>query len=225
MGVAAAIARRHRLSRLVRACVLSGLVGIGAAAQADPMNPATATPGELARLPEYCAHVWGYTRDAQARAAWFVRLGPVFEHMHHYCWGLLKANRAEGPGIEPQLRRSLYSSAVRECEYVLRSHPDPAFVLRPEILYKMGLFEAANSRWIEAIEYFQHSIEAKADYWPPYIGIADIHLKLGRREPAIKVLNEGLKASPGEIRLREALKRASENRPATGRTTGSRQTP
>jgi tetratricopeptide (TPR) repeat protein len=123
---------------------------------------------------------------------------------------MVKANRAQAPGIDPQLRRSLYASAVDECRYVLRNYPDPAFVLRPEIFYRMGQFEAANEAWIQAIEYHQQSILSKPDYWPPYVGLADIHLRLGRPDRALDVLNEGLKLMPDEPRLQAAVKRATE---------------
>lgn len=217
---------RHLKRGLVRALISVGLMGLGTLASANPMDASNATRGELARLPEYCNHVWGYFRDAQERANWFVRMGPVFEHMHHYCWALVKANRAEAPGTELQLRRSLYASAVDECRYVLRNHPDPAFVLRPEILYRMGQFEAANESWIQAIEYYQESIAAKPDYWPPYIGIADIHLRLGRRDRAMEILDAGLKVTPHEPRLQDALKRAAEARAGgAGRSTRSTGAP
>lgn len=190
--------------------MLHGLPALGlslvcSAAAANPMDVGNATRGEIARLPEYCNHVWGYSRDPQERAAWFARMGPVFEHMHHYCWAMVKANRAATPGIEPQVRRSLYASAVSECQYVLRNYPDPAFVLRPEILYRMGRFEEANGEWVRAIEYYEQSIGAKADYWPPYMAIADIHVRLGRRDRAAAVLEAGRGVMPDEPRIREAI--------------------
>lgn len=191
------------------ACALLAASG-GAAA--DPMNPATASAGELARLPEYCHHVWGYTRDPKERANWFIRMGPVFEHMHHYCWGMLKANRAATPGTDPLMRRSLYASAVGECQYVLRNNPDPKFVLLPEIYFRMGEWEAANESWVQAIEYYRQSIALKPDYWPPYVGIAEVEMKLARRDRAVAVLQQGLKVVPDERHLKEALTHAEGSR-------------
>ena len=199
----------------LRRLFAAGLLVLGAGAQADPMNPATATPGELARLPDYCNHVWGYTRDPAERANWFARMGPVFEHMHHYCWGMLKANRAAMPGVSPMIRRSLYASAVQECHYVLRNNPDPNFALRPELLFRMGQWEAAMESWVQALDYYQASIATKADYWPPYLGIAEVNLKIGRRDRAVAILEQGLKVAPGATQLREALTRA-QAQPAKG---------
>jgi tetratricopeptide (TPR) repeat protein len=204
--------RPRLLAKLVRAGWACAAMALGGGAAADPMNPATASAGELSRLPDYCNHVWGYYRDAGERANWFARMGPVFEHMHHYCWGMLKANRAAAPGISPTMRRTLYASAVQECHYVLRNNPDPAFVLRPEIFYRMGQWEAANESWVQAMEYYRQSIATKADYWPPYVGIAEIEMKLARRDRAIAVLDEGLKFAPDEPRLKEAMARARESR-------------
>lgn len=209
--------RTPRTRITLRAALVAGALVSGSGAWADPMNPATATAGELARLPAYCNHVWGYTRDPQERANWFARLGPVMEHMHHYCWGMLKAHRAQSPGISPLMRRSLYASAVQECQYVLRQQPDPAFVLRPEILFRMGQFEAANESWVEAIEYYRQSIAAKADYWPPYLGLTEVHLKLGQRDRAVAVLEEGLRVMPHEPRLTDAMARAKDGRRSASR--------
>jgi tetratricopeptide (TPR) repeat protein len=120
------------------------------------------------------------------------------------------------------MRRTLYASAVQECQYVLRNHPDPDFVLRPEILYRMGVYESAIESWVQAMEYFRQSIAAKPDYWPPYEGLAKIHMKLGRHDQALEVLNEGLKTNPTEPRLLEAAKRARERGGAGSRATVSR---
>jgi tetratricopeptide (TPR) repeat protein len=109
------------------------------------------------------------------------------------------------------MRRTLYASAVQECQYVLRNHPDPDFVLRPEILYRMGRFEAANESWVDALEYYRQSIAAKADYWPPYVGTADVHLKLRRRDRAIAILEEALKVAPNEPHVQQALARAKDS--------------
>jgi tetratricopeptide (TPR) repeat protein len=208
-----------------RALAVGGLSVVCAVSLADPMVALNATRGEIARLPEYCSHVWGYFQDAQERAKWFVRMGPVFEHMHHYCWALVKANRAETPGVDPHLRRSLYASAVGECQYVLRNFPDPAFVLRPEIFYRMGQFEAANESWIQAIEYFEQSIGSKRDYWPPYIGIANIHLRLGRRDRAVTILRAGLDVTPEEPRLLEAMRLANDGKATLAGPAGRSRSP
>ena len=177
----------------------------------DPFNVNVVSQGEFARLPDYCRDTQTYAGHGDPtprQARWLSLMGDTFWHLHHYCWGMLKANRAEQPGISPAMKRTLYASAVQECQYVLRNNADPDFVLRPEILYRMGRFEAANESWVDALEYYRQSIEAKADYWPPYVGTAEIHLRLKRRDRAIAILEEALKVLPNEPAVQQAMTRA-----------------
>ncbi|MCW5632281.1 MAG: hypothetical protein KIT17_03015 [Rubrivivax sp.] len=174
---------------------------------------ATLSGGEMARLPEYCPHTWGYHRGGPERAEWFSRLGPVMEHMHHYCWAILKANRAHGVGVPPQLRDTLLSSAISESHYVIQRAPQD-FVLMPEILFRVGTYHAARSEWVQAIEFFDRSRAAKPDYWPPYLETANVNLRIGRRQQAVEALQAGLRVMPEEARLRDALKRIEAMAPA-----------
>lgn len=172
----------------------------------------------MARLPEYCPHTWGYINrwgNMPEREGWFVRLGFMMSHMHHYCWGILKFNRASGIGVTPQLRNSLLSSAINESQYVLDRAPS-GFVLLPEFLYRVGTYHAALDQWIEAIDHFDRARAAKPDYWPPYLETANLNLRLGRRQHAIDALRAGLGVMPEEGRLREALNRI-ESMPTTAR--------
>lgn len=173
-----------------------------AGASSFDMGPVSA--GEMARLPEYCPHTLAY--GGPDFALWRARLGETFTHLHHYCWGLLKANRAVAPGVRPQHRRALFASAVQECYYVLDRAPAD-FVLRPEILLKAGVFYGETGDVVRALEHYEQSRAAKPDYWPPYVEAVDLNMKLGRKQHAIDWLKEGLRVMPQEPRLLEALAR------------------
>ena len=117
------------------AMLLGGAIALataGPVCAGDPLDVATLSRGEMARLPEYCPHTWGYHQGGPERAEWFARLGPMMEHLHHYCWGILKANRANSGGVTPQMRDSLIGSAIGESHYVLR-RASQDFVLLPEM--------------------------------------------------------------------------------------------
>jgi hypothetical protein len=197
--------------------LLAALISLPATAQmapADPLDVATLRGGEMARLPEYCPHTWGYHQGGPERADWFVRLGPMMEHMHHYCWGILKANRAAAPGVTPQVRAGLYGSAISEFQYVLR-HAPKEFVLLPEIFYRVGTYHAALGDWVQAIDFFDRSRATKPDYWPAYLETAKLNMSIGRRQQAIEALQSGLQVLPNESQLLEALKRIESKPPAT----------
>lgn len=208
------------------AVLLAGAASLVQPAHAgDPFDTLNLTAGELARLPEYCPHTWGYHPrwgNMAEREAWFARLGFMMSHMHHYCWGILKFNRANGIGATPQLRNSLLGSAINESHYVIDRAPN-GFVLLPEFLYRVGTYHAALDQWVEAIDYFDRARAAKPDYWPPYLETANLNLRIGRRQHAVEVLRAGLEIMPEESRLREALSRIeSKPTPVRGRSpTGS----
>ena len=202
----------------------AALLAIGSQAVAqDPFNMANLTPGEMALLPEYCPYTIVYYRGGPDRELWQARLGPTLTHLHHYCWALLKVNRARSRGYPPQLRYNLIASAVQEIQYVL-NNGEPNFVLIPELLYRAGTFHVLNNDLVPAMDFFERSRAAKADYWPPYVDLANIHMRLGRRAKAAEVLRGGLEVMPNEPALLEALKRL-EAAPATSRAGASAASP
>ena len=176
---------------------------------------ANPTAGEMALLPEYCPYTTGYYRGGPDRALWLARLGPTLNHVHHYCWAILKVNRALSSSFAPQLRNNLISSSILEIQYVL-NNGEPDFVLLPELLYRAGTFHALIGELPQAIDFFERSRTAKADYWPPYVELAKVNLGLGRRQKAIETLRAGLEVMPSEQALLDALKRV-EGTPSTSR--------
>lgn len=177
---------------------------------ADPWKTDIVTAGEFARLPDYCRDTQTYAGHSGTptprQAHWLSLVGDTFWHMHHYCWGMLKAMRAEGPNISQDLRNSLIESAIGECQYVVDRAP-PDFPLLPEIFFRMGTYNAALARPGVAINYFDRSRAVKPDYWPPYLEIAKVNAQLGRRQAAIDILTEGVRLMPDEHQLVDELRR------------------
>ena len=106
-----------------------------------PRNVDASDPREVAMLPRYCASTQLFRNavpggnDPTARAEWEAILGPTFIHMHHYCFGLMKTNRAVLLSRDPVTRRFYLGDAVTEFDYVITRAPAD-FVLLPEILTK-----------------------------------------------------------------------------------------
>lgn len=209
--------RAGRTTRRVGSVLAPTLLALGLSLDSAPVaagppefDVVKVTPGELALLPEYCAVTQdreGRTSQGNARQQpWIAVMGETFWAVHHYCWGLLKAKRAEGPRVSHMLRVNLYASAIDECNYVVNNAPAD-FVLLPEIFLRIGQYNAAMGNFNEALDYFNRSRTAKRDYWPPYVEIAKLNMGVGLRQPAIDALADGLAVMPNEQRLLDEMKR------------------
>jgi tetratricopeptide (TPR) repeat protein len=124
---------------------------------------------------------------------------------------VLKAYRATTLAGGTQFRNSLLADAIREIEYVVRNTPQD-FLLLPEVLLRGGQWSAKLERYPVALEYFEASIQAKQDYWPAYLEIANLNLAIHRREHAIDALKLGLERSPAQPALEAALARIESDR-------------
>lgn len=210
------------LPRQVIPCVLAGFAILTVAlAQAQevpgypPMNPHTLLngpydPRELALLPKYC-----YTtqiirefapggRDKVEMDRWYALLGGTYQHLHHYCWGMMKSNRANLLSRDHRVRQFYLNDALTEYDYVIERAP-PEFVLLPEILSKKAdnLFQL--SRAPVAIFELERAIELKPDYWPPYAKLADYYKGVDQVQKAREILEIGLKAAPDAVGLKRRL--------------------
>ena len=73
---------------------------------------------------------------------WYSVMGEPFHAMHHYCWGLMKLNRALYLARSAQVSVFYFRDAILEFDYVLERSPEN-FILRPEILTKKGQISSA----------------------------------------------------------------------------------
>lgn len=168
-------------------------------------------PREVRLLPPFCP----YSQDFRANVPggnspsdiekWRSVLGPTYEHIHHYCWGLMKMNRAvlllRG---NPQFRLSYLGESNREFDYVLgRAAPD--FILLPEILTKKAENLVRMGQGPAAIVEFSRAIEKKPDYWPPYAYLSDYYKEVGEKAKAREILEQGLAQVPQADALKRRL--------------------
>jgi hypothetical protein len=175
-----------------------------------PTNFDAYDPREVAMLPSFCAHtqlfrvrVPGGDDPAQI-ARWQSVFGDMFQHLHHYCWGLMKTNRGvllarSGPVREFYLRDSL-----QEFDYVIERSP-PNFILLPEILTKKGENLVRLGRGPVALMEFERAIELKSDYWPPYAHMSDYYKGMKDVSKAREALDRGLSFSPEAPALKRRL--------------------
>jgi tetratricopeptide (TPR) repeat protein len=167
-------------------------------------------PREVAMIPRYCIHTQIFRdkvpggSDAAAIAAWTQQLRPVFHDMHHYCFGLMKTNRAVLLTRDPTSRQFYLNDAIVEFNYVIERAPAD-FILLPEILTKKADNLVLLKKGPLAVFEFERAIEAKADYWPPYAHLSDYLVAEGDKKKARETLEAGLAKVPDAQALRRRL--------------------
>lgn len=158
-------------------------------------------PREMFMLPEYCK----YTQDFRANVPggnnpaeierWTNVMGPVYIHMHHYCYGLQAINRAAFLSPTREERVHNLGVSVNEFDYVIQRAP-PDFGLLPEILTKKGESLIQMDRVGQGMAELQRAIAMKANHWPAYAAISDYYKNAGQLAKAREWLEKGLSAAP-----------------------------
>ena len=178
-------------------------------------------PREVAMLPGYCKYTQLFRdrvpggNDPKQIAHWYQTMGRPFHAMHHYCWGLMKTNRALLLARTRQVRNYYLHSSIQEFDYVINSAPATFFML-PEIYTKRGENLLRLREFGEGMMSLQHAIDLKPDYWPPYAALGDYFKEVGNYGKAAEWLQKGLAASPNAKPLQERLA-ALKNKPSADR--------
>jgi len=179
------------------------------------MNPHMLVNGpydirELAMLPKWCYHTQLIRVHAPGGMnkveidRWQAVFGDTFQHMHHYCWAMMKSNRGNLLARDPKVRQFFLNDALGEFDYVIeRAAPD--FLLMPEILTKKADNLIKLSRGEEAVLMLERAASLKPDYWPPYARLGDYYREIGQSTKAREALEAGLKAAPGTPALTRRL--------------------
>ncbi|NOQ17372.1 MAG: tetratricopeptide repeat protein [Methyloprofundus sp.] len=163
-----------------------------------------ATPLEMKMLPKLCQVRFQYGHEAPEFAKWKKILGPEYIHVHHYCGGLIDMFQANA---NSRHRKGNLESAKADFNYVLRNTQNPKFILLPDLYYRLALVSKGQGNIGEAIGYAEKSINAKRNYLNPYILLADIYIKAGKKSSAKKVLLQAKKYHPNSKRLKRRLQK------------------
>lgn len=172
-----------------------------------PTNVESYDSREVAMLPRYCLYtqnfrdrVPGGNNEVEIKRH-YALLGPAFHSLHHYCWGLMKFNRATVLARTPIDRANNLKSAIGEFDYVLSRAPQD-FVLLPEILTKKGEVLLRLGQTAQGVQVLQRAIEIKPDYWPPYADLSDHFVKSGDLAKANELLDTALSFAPDSKSLK-----------------------
>jgi tetratricopeptide (TPR) repeat protein len=180
---------------------------------------------EMQLLPPYCRyseyfrHVLPDGYNPTQTQHWRDMMGAPFNHIHHYCFGMIKTNRAMFWTVEQHYRTFYLRDAIKEFDYVLERVPKD-FVLVPEILTKRGENLVRLGQGPIAVLDFEKAIDTNPGYWPPYAQLSDYYAKSGDVDKARKTLEDGLKSSPDASGLQRRLAALSAPAKAAARSGG-----
>lgn len=205
----------HLLRTLRAAAVASFLCAVaGPAVHAEisgyPPSVEDYDAREVAMLPRYCKytqlfrqHVPGGDNKAEIDR-WHAQMGEAFQAMHHYCWGLMKTNRAMLLAKTRQDRQFYLDSSINEFDYVIQNS-QPGFVLLPEIYTRKGENQLRLGRSALGVQTLERAIALKPDYWPPYAKLSDYYKASGNAGKARETLEKGLAQIPDAKALNRRL--------------------
>ena len=164
---------------------------------------------ELKKLPSFCqvrVKYFGTGKDGPDQRKWKELLGPDYQHLHHYCFGLnWLTNRANSYGLTIGERKFCLRRAVDEFSYTIKFSSrkfkllPEAFLLRATAYYGLGKFDLAVNDLVEALA-------IKPDYVKAYALLADSLMALGDAREAQKVLKLGVSKTNGSKLLLQKLK-------------------
>ncbi|MEO7761037.1 MAG: tetratricopeptide repeat protein [Casimicrobiaceae bacterium] len=207
------VARHFSLQGILAVLALL-LCAAGAPALADipgyPSSVSAYDSREVAMLPRFCIHtqlfrdaVPGGNNPTEIRKLQSV-MGETFQAIHHYCWAMMKTNRALILARSQKDRQFYLSDSIGEFDYVIQRAPAD-FVLLPEILTKKGENLLRLGRAVEAVGELRRAIEIKPDYWPPSIVLSDHYKATGEIAKAREILTAALGYSPASKSVKERL--------------------
>lgn len=213
-----------RAPRLI-ATLLAACAAAPALAQEIPGYPNSFMafdPREVALLPNYCKYTHYFKdkvpggSDAAQRERWFGVFGPLYDGMQHYCFALMKTNRAMLLARDTRTKRFYLEDSIAEFDFVITKASDD-FILLPEMLTKKAENLIRLDRGPVAVFELERAIAVKPDYWPPYAVLSDHALEQGDRQAARQWLERGLAAAPNTPALQRRLKELDAAKPAASR--------
>ena len=165
------------------------------------------TKEEYQLLPVYCrnqSNVAGEYFRPDNEVQWRNRLGKDFQHIHHYCWGMVSLARAYRSGQTYSERKFRFEVAVKDFYFSI-NNSTPDFVLLPEIYTKAGEAYLGLRDDRNAEKAFKSAWEANPTYWPAYLWWAQRLMKQGKQREALAIAEEGLNNAPGTKPLEQII--------------------
>lgn len=163
------------------------------------------TEEEWALLPSWCANTMADDgqRGPRRLPEMLARYGGDFNHMHHYCWGVVQEMRSSNSRLPGHLQRTNAAGAVGNYDYVLRN-TQPGFVFRLDTLRRKAGVLQRSGQMDKAIAAAQQAIKEFPTEPEGYIAAAFVYLAAKRRDLAEQVLTAGAEQVTDKDRLQRA---------------------
>jgi tetratricopeptide (TPR) repeat protein len=185
-------------------------------------------PSLVYMLPVYCKytqyfrnHLPGGNNPAEIER-WTASMGDMFNHMHHYCLGLMASNRAMFLSDTRQDRAHNLGNSITEFDYVIQRAP-PGYPMLPEMLTKKGESLIRLDRAGEGIVELKQAIRIKADYSLAYAAMSDYYKGTGELANAREWLEKGLSVAPNAQALLRRLAELDRSKDKGKTAPGTRQ--
>ena len=175
--------------------VVFGLLGVN---RASAVAGYSATAAELSLLPPFCQAKLSFNPADQK--LYSGKIGPDWQHIHHYCFGLNFINRYKrsfGNKIDQQF---YFQSAVGEFEYMF-THSSSTFWMRPEMHVQKGKLLAAAKRNVEAVNEFEKALQVNPNYVEAYAVLSDLYKNTGQQSKSITAVEQALQLAPNNKSL------------------------
>lgn len=154
---------------------------------------------ELASMPAICKIK---LRPSPEQRSYAERYGANWEHMHHYCFGVVFANRAAS-ARDSTARNTNFKESIANYQYMI-DHTDRAFWMRPQIRVEMGRVYLRMNNKIEAAKEFSAALMENPRYELAYVQLVGAYRSLGNSAGALETATAGLRYFPNSTVLQEA---------------------
>ncbi len=147
------------------------------------------TESDYVLYPQYC-RARLESKSKHMIPVWEKRLGqPSFLHVHHYCFGMKAVALAYTYYSDKNRRRFFANAVVSETAYFLEHAPEES-PLRAEVLVTQGRGFVLAEQPDDARERFEAALAIDPNLVDAWAFLSDIHVAQGRKQEAIKVLQD-----------------------------------
>jgi len=148
-------------------------------------------------MPTYCAGRFARElNNMQEYKRWEAQYGPDFLHTHHLCHGIGLLESKYPKARTEQERRYILDGALGELGYML-AHAKPDFALMPDVHLYRGIALQLQKHEGAALKEYLKAIELNPKFFAAYNRAANLYIKLGAKDLALKKVTEGLQHLPG----------------------------